>query len=68
MIIKVPGTGCANCKTLEKHTRQAIAEKYEAIGSALFLKKTTGVKESKTDLTDYAFSYVRNSPDKFISG
>jgi small redox-active disulfide protein 2 len=26
MIIKVLGTGCANCKTLEKHTRQAVAE------------------------------------------
>lgn len=26
MIIKVLGTGCANCKTLEKYTRQAVAE------------------------------------------
>jgi len=26
MIIKVLGTGCAKCKTLEKHTRQAVAE------------------------------------------
>ena len=26
MIIKVLGTGCANCKTLEKHTRQAVTE------------------------------------------
>jgi small redox-active disulfide protein 2 len=26
MIIKILGTGCANCKTLENHTRQAVAE------------------------------------------
>ena len=26
MIIKVLGTGCANCKTLEKHTRLAVTE------------------------------------------
>jgi small redox-active disulfide protein 2 len=26
MIIKVLGTGCQNCKTLEKNTRQAVAE------------------------------------------
>lgn len=26
MIIKVLGTGCANCKTLEKYTRQAVTE------------------------------------------
>lgn len=26
MIIKVLGTGCASCKALEKHTRQAVTE------------------------------------------
>jgi small redox-active disulfide protein 2 len=26
MMIKVLGTGCPNCKTLEKNTRQAVAE------------------------------------------
>jgi small redox-active disulfide protein 2 len=26
MIIKVLGTGCANCKTLENHTRKAVEE------------------------------------------
>ena len=53
---------------VDEAKNKAIAEKYEATGSALFLAKTTGGKESKTDLTDYAFSYARNSPDKFISG
>lgn len=26
MVIKVLGTGCANCKTLENHTRKAVEE------------------------------------------
>ncbi len=26
MIIKILGTGCTNCKTLEKYTRQAVSE------------------------------------------
>ena len=26
MVIKVLGTGCANCKTLETHTRKAVEE------------------------------------------
>jgi hypothetical protein len=47
---------------------KAIAEKYEATGSALFLTKTSGGKESKNDMTDFAFSYARNNPEKFISG
>ena len=53
---------------VDEDKNKAIAEKYEATGSALFLTKTTGGKESKKDLTEYAFSYARNSPDKFISG
>jgi len=53
---------------VDEDKNKAIAEKYEATGSALFLTKTTGGKESKNDLTDYAFSYARNNPDKFISG
>ncbi len=47
---------------------KAIAEKYEATGSALFLTKTMGGKESKDDLTEFAFANARNNPDKFISG
>ena len=53
---------------VDEDKNKAIAEKYEATGSSLFLTKTISGKESKTDLTDYAFSYARNSPDKFISG
>ena len=47
---------------------KVVAEKYEATGSALFLTKTNEGKESKSDMTDFAFSYARNNPEKFISG
>ncbi len=47
---------------------KAIAEKYEASGSALFLTKTEAGKEKKNDMTDFAFSYARIKPEKFISG
>jgi len=47
---------------------KAIAEKYEATGSALFLTKSSGGKESKNDLTEFAFANARNKPDTFISG
>ncbi|MEI8004572.1 MAG: nitrophenyl compound nitroreductase subunit ArsF family protein [Bacteroidota bacterium] len=46
---------------------KAIAEKYEATGSALFLTKTSGGKESRNDLTEFAFANARYNPDKFIS-
>ena len=45
-----------------------IAEKFEASGSALFLTQVSAGKEYKTDLTDFAFSYGRNDPEKFITG
>jgi hypothetical protein len=47
---------------------KAIAGKYEATGSALFLTKTVNGKEVKKDMTEFAFSYARNNPDKFMSG
>jgi hypothetical protein len=53
---------------VDEDKNKSIAEKYEATGSALFLTKMTGGKEIKTDLTDFAFSYARSNPDKFISG
>ena len=53
---------------VDESKNKAIAEKYEATGSALFLAKTTGGKESRNDLTEFAFANARNNPDKFISG
>jgi hypothetical protein len=52
---------------VDDNKNKAIAEKYEATGSALFLAKTTGGKESKSDLTEFAFANARNNPEKFIS-
>ena len=53
---------------MDEDKNKSIAEKYEATGSALFLVKTTAGKEKRTDLTDFAFSYARNNPDKFKGG
>lgn len=53
---------------VDEDKNKAIAEKYEATGSALFLTKTSNGKESKNDMTDFAFSYARNNPDKFMTG
>ena len=53
---------------VDEDKNKAIAEKYEATGSALFLTKTKNGKEIKNDLTDFAFSYARNNPDKFMAG
>ena len=53
---------------VDEDKNKKIAEKYEATGSALYLTKIVGGKESKNDMTDFAFSYARNNPDKFISG
>jgi hypothetical protein len=53
---------------VDEDTNKSIAEKYEATGSALFLTVTNSGKETKTDMTDYAFSYARNNPAKFMTG
>jgi thiol-disulfide isomerase/thioredoxin len=45
-----------------------IAEKYEASGSALWVTKVAGGKETRNDLTDFAFSNVRSDPGKFEDG
>jgi hypothetical protein len=53
---------------VDEDKNKSIAEKYEATGSALFLTVTNSGKETKTDMTDYAFSYARNNPEKFMTG
>jgi hypothetical protein len=53
---------------VDEEKNKQIAEKYEATGSALFLTKTVDGKETKTDMTEFAFSYARNNPDKFTNG
>jgi hypothetical protein len=45
-----------------------LAEKYEAGGSALWLTKISNGKETKKDMTNFAFSYGRSNPEKFFAG
>ena len=45
-----------------------MVEKYKAEGSSLFLTKVSGKSESTNDMTNFAFSYSRNQPEKFIDG
>ena len=62
------GTITLQVLNVEDSKNQEIVEKYEADGSSLFLTKVNGTKEVNTDFTNFAFSYSRNQPDKFISG
>ena len=41
MVIKVLGSGCANCKNLEKNTKKAI----ELLGIEATIEKVTDMKE-----------------------
>jgi small redox-active disulfide protein 2 len=41
MIIKVLGTGCANCKKLEENTRKAVSE----LGIDATIEKVTDIKD-----------------------
>ncbi|MDP4280617.1 MAG: nitrophenyl compound nitroreductase subunit ArsF family protein [Bacteroidota bacterium] len=61
-------TGTIKLKVInvDEGKNKALAERYEATGSALILARFTNGKESKNDLTDFAFSYARNNPEKFI--
>ena len=62
------GTITLQVLNVEDAKNQKLVEKYEADGSALYLTKVNGSKESKTDFTNFAFSYSRNQPEKFITG
>lgn len=53
---------------VSEEKNEPMVEKYEADGSSLFLTKVTGKKEKTTDFTNFAFSYSRSKPEKFIAG
>lgn len=46
---------------------KALVDKYGAYGSTLVLQGNTG-KAVKDDVTNFAFQYSKNNPDKFKSG
>ena len=62
------GSVSFNVVNIDEPNNKKLAEKYEASGSALFLSQIGSGKENKTDLTDFAFSYGRNNPEKFMTG
>jgi hypothetical protein len=62
------GSVSFNVVNIDEPVNKKLAEKYEASGSALFLTRTNAGKEKRSDLTDFAFSYGRNDPEKFMSG
>jgi hypothetical protein len=62
------GTISFKVLNVEDEKNQKIVEKYQADGSGLFLTYMVNKKEATTDFTNFAFSYSRNQPEKFISG
>lgn len=62
------GTITLQVLNVEEEKNQKLVEKYQAEGSSLYLTKVSGTKETTTDFTNFAFSYSRNQPDKFIAG
>ncbi|MBL7903580.1 MAG: thioredoxin [Bacteroidales bacterium] len=53
---------------VEEKQNLKMVEKYEAEGSSLYLTGINNSKETTTDLTNFAFSYSRNQPEKFMTG
>ena len=47
---------------------KALVEKYEVSSSSLFVTRKTAGKTFTQDMTNFAFSYSRNDPDKFMKG
>lgn len=47
---------------------EKIADKYEVTWSSLYINKWKDGHESKNNMTDFGFSYAKNSPDVFRSG
>ncbi len=62
------GTITLQTLNLDDEKNLKLVEKYEADGSSLFLIKVKGTMESTTNFTNFAFSYSRNQPEKFIAG
>ena len=53
---------------VDEAKNEKLAAKYEASGSALHVVQVVKGKEKDEDLTNFAFSYSRNEPEKFIKG
>ena len=53
---------------ISKAENEAIADKYDVTWSSLIVSKWKGGKESKENLTEYAFANARTAPDTFKEG
>ena len=62
------GIICFQSNNADEKKKQKLVEKYEADGSSIYLTKVDGSSEKTTDFTNFAFSYSRNQPEKFIAG
>lgn len=47
---------------------EKIADKYEVTWSSLFVNKWENGKETRNNLTEFAFANARNNPDEFKKG
>jgi len=52
----------------DEDKNKTVCEKYQAFGSALHFVKIANGKEIDTDMTNFAFQYSHNEPEKFIKG
>lgn len=53
---------------ISKAENEKIAEKYEVTWSSLFVNKWKNGKETRANMTEYAFANARKAPDTFKSG
>lgn len=53
---------------ISKKENEKIAEKYEVTWSSLFVNKWIDGKETPNNMTEFAFSYAKSSPDVFKTG
>ncbi|MEI6577543.1 MAG: nitrophenyl compound nitroreductase subunit ArsF family protein [Bacteroidota bacterium] len=53
---------------IDDKRNEALVEKYEVSSSSLFVTRVTAAKTFPYDMTNFAFSYSRNEPQKFIGG
>lgn len=57
-------------KVIDISTKEGenIADKYEVTWSSLFINKWKDGTETKSNMTDFGFSYAKNSPEVFKAG
>lgn len=55
-------------KTIDINENETLADKYEITWSSLILVENENGKEVVEDLTNFAFTNARNSPDEFKKG